>query len=160
MKAFAVDTNVAIVANGKTTVDCKRHSTSFDCKGKAIRFLNSLLNCGMILLDNAGEIQIEYSRHLNPSGQPGVGDRFYVEVIRSHPKKIKRVELKVDADGEYKVLPQILRCSNFDRSDRKFVAAAIVGRGMIANAVDSDWMNHAEMLKACGVSVRQICFDT
>ncbi|MGO9431005.1 hypothetical protein [Rhodoblastus sp.] len=76
------------------------------------------------MLDQAGEIQAEYRRYLNPRGQPGVGDRFYLEVLNSAPKRIERVELPKRDDGEFLDLPQALIDVNFDPSDRKFAALA------------------------------------
>ena len=48
---------------------------------------------GRIILDFGGEIQAEYLRHLNPHGQPGVGDRFLQVVLNSAPTRVERVEL-------------------------------------------------------------------
>jgi hypothetical protein len=151
MSRYVVDTNVPIVANGRT--GCP----SIECREKAVRFLQKALNSGTVLIDRAGDIQAEYRRHLQPSGQPGVGDRFYREVLNSAPKVIERVELPKREDGEYADLPQVLIDINFDRSDRKFAALGRRERAPVINATDSDWLNHQATLTANGIHVCFIC---
>lgn len=55
---YAVDTNVPIVANGRS--DNGEHLPSIACRLAAIEFLESLLTGGVVLLDLEGEIQAEY----------------------------------------------------------------------------------------------------
>ena len=86
MSRYVVDTNVPIVANGRPNPD-DSGVPSNACRIAAIEFLVDTLESGKVLLDQAGEIQAEYRRYLNPRGQPGVGDRFYLEVLNSAPKK-------------------------------------------------------------------------
>ena len=47
--------------------------------------------------------------------------------------------------------------NDFDPSDRKFLAAAVVGRAIILNATDSDWSEREELTGSLGVTVRQLC---
>ena len=100
---FVVDTNVAVVANGVPTSQdgANGRAPSIACRTASIEFLQSLLRNHKILLDNKGQIQNEYRRHLKPNGQPGTGDRFYLEVLNSHPDRVERVELPVGANGQY-----------------------------------------------------------
>ena len=92
MTRFVVDTNVPIVANGRGDPPDSR-SPSVSCQASAVQFLVEVLESGKVLLDVDGEIQKEYRTYLNPSGQPGVGDRFYLEVLRSSPSRVERHEL-------------------------------------------------------------------
>jgi hypothetical protein len=108
-------------------------------------------------VDLAGEIQAEYRNHLNASGQPGVGDRFYQEVLNSAPQMIERIELPRREDGEYADLPQAVIDANFDRSDRKFAALAKKEDVPVINATDSDWLNHRKILENNGILVRFVC---
>jgi hypothetical protein len=85
MSRFVVDTNVPVVANGRSNDDNDR-PPSTDCRAAAILFLQRLLRSGTILIDLAGEIQAEYRTYLDARGQPGVGDRFYQAVINSAQK--------------------------------------------------------------------------
>lgn len=151
MAGFVIDTNVPIVANGDNG------SIRLECRTAAVELLLKATRKGMIFLDTAGEIQKEYQRHLNPKGQPGVGDRFYLEVINSDPKKVTRVEVTRREDGEYHDVPQPLIDAGFDPSDRKFVAVAVRSGSQIYNAVDSDWVTNRTLIEAHGISVVFLC---
>lgn len=147
-----VDTNVPVVANGRNT------NASTVCRIAAIEFLEELLRRGRIVLDLGGHIQEEYERHLFPIGQPGVGDRFYQEVLLSSLNRVERVELRQDHDsGEYLDFPNDPQLQNFDPSDRKFAAASRKSGAPVANAVDSDWLNFEAALAANGINIRFIC---
>jgi len=155
MSRYVVDTNVPIVANGRPAPNDR--PPSLDCRIAAVEFLQSLLRSGKVLVDQDGEIQAEYRRHLNPAGQPGVGDRFYQAVLHSAPRLIERVELPKDEGDEYADLPQALIAVNFDPSDRKFAALAKRENAPVVNATDSDWLIHIQTIKTCGVEVKFIC---
>lgn len=157
MKRYAVDTNVPIVANGKADPAQPDHVPSVSCREAAVKFLMVLLRGGKVLLDDAGAIQAEYRRHLDPRGQPGVGDRFYQQVIHYNPQCTERVHLPLRGDGEYADLPQELIDGGFDPSDRKFAALARKCNVPVVNATDSDWVNAAAVLNACGIKVEHLC---
>jgi hypothetical protein len=151
MKRYVVDTNVPIVANGGPN-----SHASIDCRASAIKFLHGVLSSGKILVDIAGDIQAEYKRHLSPRGQPGVGDRFYQAVLHSAPRRIERIHLPKKAD-EYIDLPDALIDAGFDPSDRKFAALGKRAKAPVANATDSDWLDHRVALEAHGIQVIFIC---
>ena len=65
-----MDTNVAVVANGKAQ-QADQH-----CILKCIDRLRHIRD-ECLLLDNRNLILDEYRKNLNPSGQPGPGDRFF-----------------------------------------------------------------------------------
>jgi len=150
MARYVIDTNVAIVANGDKDV-------TTECRLAAVETLIKAVNKGVIVVDTAGEIQTEYRRHLNPHGQPGVGDRFYLEVINYHPDRTVRVELAKREDGEFKDLPQAIIDAGFDPSDRKFAAAAKKSKSAVYNATDSDWVEHREVIEAAGIKIVFLC---
>jgi hypothetical protein len=152
-----VDTNVPIVANGHGDPNDVGKSPSVDCRLAAVKFLQSLVKSGTILLDFEGEIQAEYRTYLNPNGEPGVGDRFYREVLNSIPNLVERVELPRRADGQYADLPQPLIDAQFDPGDRKFAALAKREKVPVFNATDSDWIDHHAILEANGVIVEFLC---
>lgn len=156
MSRCVVDTNVPIVANGRPAPKDPR-PPSVDCRRSAVTFLMDLLSNSTVLLDLEGAIQAEYRHHLNPHGQPGVGDRFYQVVLHSAPDHIERVELPKRADGEYADLPQALIDAGFDPSDRKFAALAKRENVPVYNATDSDWLDHAASMVAEGIVVEQLC---
>lgn len=156
MTRIVVDTNVPIVANGRPD-PANGRMPSLTCRAAAIRFLMDVLDRHKLLVDLGGEVQAEYRRHLNPSGEPGVGDRFYQELLNSSPKRIERVELPKRDDGQYVDIPQALIDAGFDPSDRKFVALAARESAPVANATDSDWIEHLVLLSELGIRIRHIC---
>lgn len=151
-----VDTNVPIVANGRPDTNDVR-IPAIECRIAAVRFLQELVLKGRLVLDLAGEIQAEYSRYLSPSGQPGVGDRFYQIVLHSAPHLVDRVDLPRRADGEYDSLPQSLIDAGFDPSDRKFAAMARQENIPVYNSTDSDWIEANAVLVSEAIEVRQLC---
>jgi hypothetical protein len=148
---------VPIVANGRADPEETGHLPSPECRLAAIEFLQEVLARGCVVLDLAGEVEAEYHRHLNPRGQPGVGDRFYLEVLNSAPGRIERVDLTKDEDGQYQDFPRVPELTGFDPNDRKFAALARRERIPVANATDSDWLIYRAALKANGISVRFVC---
>lgn len=156
MSRFVVDTNVPVVANGGDRISASPR-VSIECQLSAIKFLKKLLLNGKLLLDIDGEIQKEYRIYLNPKGQPGVGDRFYQSILMSSPKKIERVDLPVDEEGQYIDFPSELTGKGFDRSDRKFAALGRRCSAPVVNAVDSDWLEHRADLVRHGIDIIFLC---
>ena len=110
------------------------------------------------MLGLRGDIQEEYRRHLSPSGQPGVGDRFFQMILNSAPARVERVELKINPDtGEYLDFPDDAALAKFDPADKKFAAAARKAGAPVANAVDGDWLEHIAALPAANISVQFVC---
>lgn len=156
MSRCVVDTNVAVIANGRPDPTDPR-PPAIACRIAAVKFLTAVVNSGTVLLDAEGAIQGEYRRHLNPRGAPGVGDRFYQVVYQSSPNLVERVALLKRPDGEYADLPQSLIDAGFDPSDRKFAALAHKERVPVHNATDSDWIEHSTTLVSEGVDVVNLC---
>jgi len=156
MSFFIIDTNVAIVANARG--DEYETNCQISCVEK-IRYICSTAK-HRIVLDEEGEILKEYRAHLNAHGQPGVGDFFYRHLInfRGNQKRVTEVSLEKDATtNEYVAFPDHPDLNGFDHADRKFVAAALITKGTILNAVDPDYSEHKAPLKACGVKVKELC---
>lgn len=152
MMRRVVDTNVPIVANGRET------NASVDCRLAAVEFLNLLRVGGKVVLDLGGEIQEEYHRYLNPRGQPGVGDRFYLMILNSAPSRVERIDLPRNSlTGEFEDFPQAPALAGFDPSDRKFAAAARRLGIPVANATDAGWLDYYSALKAHGIEVEFVC---
>ncbi|HTU53309.1 MAG TPA: hypothetical protein VMF62_05000 [Acetobacteraceae bacterium] len=157
MKRVVVDTNVPIVANGRPDASHGGRQPSPHCRLAAIDFLEETLKRRRILLDLAGEIETEYRRYLSPSGEPGVGDRFYFEVLRSGTERVERPELPRAGTDAYADFPNDAALKSFDRGDRKFAALARRERAPVANATDSDWVEHRTALAKHGIAVRFVC---
>lgn len=151
-----VDTNVAIAANGRCT------HASLACQYKCIEFIQGLVSPEKrtrIILDEPGLIFTEYSSHLNYKGQPGMGDMFF-KYLHDHMylgKKIQLVPITPIADearGFNELPPNLV-----DKSDQKFLAAAVKAGAKIVNAVDTDWHEQKTFITGLGVNVQQLCPD-
>ena len=151
MTAFVVDTNVAIAANGRHT-----HADA-SCQLTCVQRLKSVAENEVVAIDEAGSILEEYARNLRFSGMPGVGDKFFKHVFnyQYQDDRVRRVAVTPsDDDGRgFEELPE----NTFDRSDRKFLAVAVVAKAVVLNATDSDWNEQAALMNALGVKVSQLC---
>jgi hypothetical protein len=151
MKRRVVDTNVAIVANGRET------NAAPSCRLHAIETLGHLLEEGRIIVDVAGEMLAEYRRYCDPKGQPGVGDRFFREVLMNYVSKVERIPLEKHADGRFVDFPDDPELEGFDPDDRKFAAAARKMAVPVLNATDSDWLTFQQSLLKHGIKVEFVC---
>ena len=151
MTVFVVDTNVAMVANG--------HATGIDarCQLTCVQRLRNLTARGIVAIDDKGLILDEYRGRLNLSGMPGVGDAFLKHLFYNqyHDDRVQRVAVTPSEDDRrgFVELPE----NAFDRSDRKFLAVAIVAGAVVMNATDSDWNEHGALMDSLGVRVAQLC---
>lgn len=157
MRSSVVDTNVAVVANGRNT-----HAGA-KCQLECVRKLRELVHHEVVVLDQLGLILDEYRRYLRPSGQPGVGDAFVRHVFdhQYDPSKCELVSitpLPDDARG-FEQFPEDQSLVDFDSSDRKFVATARASARdpVILNATDGGWARFEQPLARHGVRVRQLC---
>ena len=148
---YVVDTNVAIAANGRDT------HADLACQKACVSALRSLLEREVVAIDDKYLIIDEYRRHFNYSGAPGAGDVFFKHVLdnQHQPNRVRRVQISRVEDDErgFEELPP----NAFDRSDRKFLAVAIVAKATVVNATDSDWDENAALMSALGVEVEQLC---
>jgi hypothetical protein len=157
MSAFVVDTNVPVVANGKS------EQAAPDCVIACINALDDIRTNGVIVLDDAMRILREYMTNLNMSGQPGVGDLFmkWAWSVQADENRCEQVCLTAsDHDpDDFNEFPVDADLQAFDRSDRKFVAVALASRNtpVVLNAMDPDWAEHHVALKRSGVIVRFLC---
>ena len=152
---IVIDTNVAIVANGKA------EQAGPQCMLTCIQSLRETIDTHCLLLDDMNLIINEYRRHLHPSGQPGVGDYFFKWLFenQANPMHCRKVGLTPLEDREFEEFPNDTRLLSFDRSDRKFVAVALASQSnpKIVNASDTDWWHHRQVLKVHNVDIEFIC---
>lgn len=151
-KDFVVDSNVAVVANGRAT-----HANQ-DCQLACISKLEQVVRQHRVALDKGGLIFEEYQRRLNFSGGPGIGDMFFKHLFNHQYNRKRVLQVKItpsDADRGFMELPT----NRLDPADRKFLAVAAVARASILNAADSDWNENADLLDNLGVTVVQLCPD-
>ena len=105
----------------------------------------------------------EYMDNLSMSGQPGSGDYFmkWVWSVQADVTYCQQVYITPlgDDQGNFAEFPDDARLMAFDRSDRKFVAAALGSGNMpdVLNAVDPDWADHFVALSEAGVNIIFLC---
>ena len=152
MTTFVVDTNVAIVANADEDVDA-----DIECQLICAEQLQRLVDEGTIVVDKNGLILDEYANHLSWSGGPGMGDEFFMFVFNNQYRedRVRRVVVHQSDDNRrgFEELPE----NTFDRSDRKFLAVAVVANAVVLNATDSDWSEHQTLTNELGVEVHELC---
>ncbi len=146
-----VDTNVAVVANGKT------EQASPDCVLACFGWLNDIMKGQhMLVIDDSWHILGEYGKNLRSEGQPGAGDAFlkWVLVNRDNPRHCEQVPIEPDPEDNNELIMT-------DRSDRKFVAVVLAHpqRPPILNATDSDWWECRKALAARGIHITYVCPD-
>ena len=149
--AFVVDTNVAVVANGRRT------HADLQCQAFCVEKLKSVVADEVVAIDDEGAILQEYKSRLNFSGRPSVGDMFFKHVFNYQYRsdRVRRIAITPSADERrgFQELPE----NSLDRSDRKFLAVAFVASAVILNATDSDWVEQNALTEALGVEVVQLC---
>jgi len=154
-----VDTNVAIVANGKA------EQAGIECIRACIAALKQVKASGRIWLDANRLILDEYRLHLSPTGQPGVGDAFFKWLWNNQANEqlCRQVRLTPLADDNraFAEFPDDPELYGFDRSDQKYAAVALVCGEVapIKNTSDTDWWNFREALARHEVQVNFICPD-
>jgi len=148
-----VDSNVPIVANDRDG------DYAPGCAIRCIERLATVRDKERVVLDFDDAILAEYKNRLRSCGQPGPGDAFLNHILRhlGDGVRTRLVALTKHVDRLYDDFPVDESLLKFDKSDRKFVAAAIVTSAPVLNAVDSDWLDHEESLSKCGVTVEFVC---
>ena len=154
MMVSVVDTNVAVAANGRYT-----HADEL-CRLACVERLEFLVAQEaeeVVAIDDRGLILEEYRNHLSHSGSPGVGDMFFKHVVTNlgNCARVRRFPVTPSENDRrgFEELPE----NTFDRSDRKFLAVAVVAGAVIVNATDSDWNEQAALMDELGVQVSQLC---
>ena len=146
-----MDTNVAIAANGRNT-----HADA-PCQLRCIEELEEIRTQRVVVVDDGRLIFDEYRARLEFAGAPGVGDKFFKHVVNHlwDENRVRRVPITLCRDDRrgFEELP----VNTLDRSDRKFLAAAVVGSAAVVNATDSDWSQQQQLTERLGVAVRQLC---
>ena len=151
MTTFVVDSNVAIVANGRGT-----HGDE-QCQLACVEKLESVVQREVVAIDDARAILREYAKYLCTSGMLGTGDTFFKHVL-NHLYRTDRVQMVLVTPSEdpargFEELP----ANTFDPSDRKFLAVAVAASAVVLNATDSDWDEHEALMDRLGVQVDQLC---
>jgi hypothetical protein len=153
---YVVDTNVAMVANGKSTAGAK-------CMAACAKKLKEIVERGHVVIDDSYLLLREYRANLNSSGQPGVGDQFYRWLLRNQGNctRCTCVRITPMPGGSYEEFPRHPALDGFDPSDHKFiaVAAAHSSSPCVLQAFDTKWWPVRHALKACGINIAFLCLD-
>ena len=130
------------------------------CVQACVAAVEHVVKKGGLVVDNGEEIFTEYRNNLSMSGQPGVGDHFmkWVHDNRWKFPQEDRVTITSKSDS-YSEFPIHDGLSDFDISDRKFVAVANAhtAKPPIIQATDSKWWGWKDTLEEVGITVEFLC---
>lgn len=171
MNAVVIDTNVMVVANGRTAAPQATQECVLRCQARLAEILRG---SEKILLDDKKRMIQEYKNNLNEKGRR-FGDRSWQELVRimwtpkNYPEKVIRVDITplVGNGTDFEEFPNddaLLK--DFHKKDRKFVSVALAyqrdsGEEVpILKAEDSGWEKFRDALAAYGVRIDSICEDS
>lgn len=155
---YVVDTNVALVAN----MAVSSQTTGIHLRDilKCVEAIEQIIANKSIVIDDNNEILNEYSHKLSFKGQPGIGDKFFKWLHDNQYCLPASQRVTIHKSGNsYKEFPNIPELSEFDLSDRKFVAVsnAHPQHPPIYQATDSKWWGWKDALSSVGISVVFLC---
>ncbi len=154
-----VDTNVPKTANLATRPN-PDSDVPEPCVLECINAVEHVIKKRGLIVDAGDEIFNEYRQQLSMKGQPGIGDAFmkWVNDHRHNPEYCDRVSI-TKTDDSYDEFPTHDGLENFDKSDRKFVAAANAhaDKPPIMQATDSKWWGWKDALAEVGITVQFLC---
>ena len=153
--AVIVDTNVVVVANGRS------EQASADCVEICGERLEEIMRGEVkLVLDNRWIILREYMQNLRSNGAD-VGDRFLGWILVNKDERCDLVPIApVDgSENEFEEFPDDSALAGFDPDDRKFIAVAVAHseEPPILQAVDSQWWDFRDAFRRNGVTVEFIC---
>ena len=154
-KAVVIDTNVLLVAEGLS-------GFSRPCQAKCGSLLRTVQREQIVVLDTGREIMTEYGKKLaDRKGQPGLGYEFWKWLLntRISHASCETVGLTPHSVRKYKEFPEHAGLTEFDDSDRKFVAVAAAHPRSpeIVQAGDSKWWGWRNPLAECGIHLNMPC---
>lgn len=158
-KKCLVDTNVPKTAN-LATQPAPDSDVSDACVLACVEAVEHVIKKRGLIIDAGDEIFNEYRQQLSMKGQPGIGDAFmkWVNDNRWSLPDAHRVTITRNGDS-YDEFPTHDGLNDFDRSDRKFVAAANAhaDKPPILQATDSKWWGWKNALAEVGITVQFLC---
>lgn len=163
MSAFpeklVVDTNVPKIANRAINPETIPEDL-MPCVCRCVEAVKHVVQHGGLVIDSGDEICSEYRKQLSLKGQPGVGDGF-MKWVHDHgwgSSKVERVVITKDGES-YDEFPRHAGLTDFDRSDRKFIAVANAHpeKPPVLQATDSKWWGWRDALKEVGLRVHFLC---
>lgn len=160
-KKCLVDTNVPKTAN-LATQPASEEDIPNACILACIEAIEHIINNGGLVIDAGDEIFDEYRQQLSMKGQPGIGDSFMKWVHDHRYSEDFTCRVSITQEGEsYEEFPVHNGLIDFDKSDRKFVAAANAhpDKPPILQATDSKWWHWQQALAEAGIAVNFLCPD-
>ncbi len=160
-KKLVVDTNVPKTANRALSPE-NIPPELLGCVFACVEVIEHVVKKGGLVFDATDEIFNEYRKHLSLSGQPGIGDRFMKWVHDNIWKFPEADRVKITRkNNSYREFPNHDGLTDFDPSDRKFVAVANAHpeKPHILQATDSKWWGWKAALAEVGISVLFLCPD-
>ncbi len=160
-KKCLVDTNVPINAN-RANDPAEIPDDLVTCVQNCVEAIEHVMKNGEFVIDSGDEIYEEYLNNLCLSGQKGIGNAFmkWVHDNRWTLADSDRVVISKNGDS-YNEFPVHVGLKIFDRSDRKFVAAAYAHsarpRPSILQSTDSKWWGWKDALQEVGITVHFLC---
>ena len=166
MRSVVIDTNVMVVANGRSAAPQATEECVIRCQA---RLADILRGSEKVLLDDKKRMIQEYKNNLNEKGR-GHGDQFWLELVRRmwrEQEKFIRVRITPLAENgaDFEEFPVDDALSGFDPDDRKFIAVALAHKRdagkapTILLAIDRGWLQFMDTLENYGVRVDLICED-
>jgi hypothetical protein len=154
-----IDTNVLLVASARHPGSpFKDSQVPPEQQQEVLNWLMAFRTDGQrkVVLDLSFKIWDEY-HHQMIRGQD-IGSLVMAEKLQL--SLVRFIDIAYDEHGDGR-LPLELEKVVHDRSDRKFVAAALIdlsegGQSTIINAVDTDWCDWEEALKRHGIAVTHL----
>jgi len=154
-----VDTNVPKTANLALAPD-KVPDELTGCVLACVEAVEHVIKKRGLVIDAGDEIFDEYRQQLSMKGQPGVGDHFMKWVHDNRWSLPDSDRVTITKNGEsYEQFPEHEDLSDFDQSDRKFVAVANAhsSKPPILQATDSKWWGWKKPLAEVGITVHFLC---
>lgn len=159
MSAIVIDTNVLLVADGQA------NHMSPACTTECVNRLEKARASELVVLDVQRIILDEYGNKLNPSKRPpSAGSAFFKWLLENqcnprHTSNVNLTPLDRERTRFTEFPPDSALEAAFDKSDRKFVAAANAhpDEPPILEATDSKWLGWEAALKRHGIQLEVLC---
>lgn len=160
-KKCVVDTNVPKTAN-LSSDPLNIPGELAACVSTCVDYIEHVVQNGGLVIDTGDEIFCEYLQNLSVSGQGGVGNAFMKWVTDNRWNFPQEDRVAITKNGEsYNEFPNHGGLSDFDISDRKFIAVANAHpvKPPVLQATDSKWWGWKDALKEVGIVVEFLCPD-
>ncbi|HZI85524.1 MAG TPA: hypothetical protein VFD48_01735 [Pyrinomonadaceae bacterium] len=155
MTAIVIDTNVLLVADG-------RSGMISNCQVECVERLEKVRETEQVVLDYGRLILGEYHNKLEPNGRPTPGNAFLKWLLQTQGRSVSWVTI-TPTTGDNKKFEQFPADAKleeaFDPDDRKFVAAANAHnpRTSILQGSDSKWLEWEKSLASHGIILEVLC---